>query len=382
MKLTGTVSRIDAVDQARPGIAPSVNRLVDVAVRGLHAAYDPNADDFAQTVRAVRGPGGVQVRREGRSLRYAAIAALGLSQLREARQRDVLNGLVAADVAARAVHRAGAVDDPGAVALALWAAAETGTFPAALVARLQDVLAAGRPLPTVDVAWMLSAAVKANALGDTDALVEASSALLCRHEGPAYPHMLPARAARWRTHVGSFADQVYPIQALALASVLTSAPGLLERADRVAETIVSAQGAAGQWWWHYDTRDGSVIERYPVYSVHQHAMAPMVLFDLWEAGGADHRRAVARGLDWLNTHPETLDELVTERHGLVWRKVARREPHKTARAAGALTTSVRPGLRIPGLDLVLPPGPIDHECRPYELGWLLYAWIPAGGRHA
>jgi hypothetical protein len=121
-----------------------------------------------------------------------------------------------------------------------------------------------------------------------------------------------------------------------------------------------------------------VVERYPVYSVHQHAMAPMVLLDLWEAGGADHRRAVARGLEWLRTHPETLDELVSERHGLVWRKVGRREPRKTARAAGALTTSMRPGLRLPGLDRLLPPGPIDHECRPYELGWLLYAWLPTG----
>ena len=107
-------------------------------------------------------------------------------------------------------------------------------------------------------------------------------------------------------------------------------------------------------------------------------MAPMVLRDLWKAGGADHRAAIAHGVAWLGTHPETLDELVSERHGLIWRKVGRREPRKAARAVGALTTVVRPGLRVPGLDLVLPPGPIDHECRPYELGWLLYAWLSAG----
>lgn len=379
MTLTGIASRIDAVDQARPGIAVSVNRLVDVAIRGLGAAYDPESEGFAQTVRAIRGPGGVELRREGHSLRYAAIAALGLSRLREARQRDVLDGLVVDDLVALAVRRAERASDPGAIALAVWAAAEAGTFTAPLVARLRDAVASGRPLPTVDAAWILTAAVKASALGDTDVLVDAATELLCRHDGPAYPHVLPAGGARWRAHVGSFADQVYPLQALSLASRLTGDRDLLARADRIAQTVVTAQGVAGQWWWHYDVRDGSVIERYPVYSVHQHAMAPMVLFDLWEAGGADHRRAVARGLDWLNTHPETLDELVTQRHGLVWRKVGRREPRKTARAAGALTTSVRPGLRIPGLDRVLPPGPIDHECRPYELGWLLYAWLPEGG---
>ena len=27
---------------------------------------------------------------------------------------------------------------------------------------------------------------------------------------------------------------------------------------------------------------------------------------------------------------------------------------------------------------MFPPGPIDYECRPYELGWLLYAWLYEG----
>jgi len=374
----GGATRTEAVDQVSPGLGAWLQHLGLLATRGLTAAYDPAADVFPQTVRAVREPGGVHLQREGTSLRYAAIATLGLSRLPVPQQREVLGGLTAEETAAFAVRRAQLCDDVGAIALAVWAAAETGTYARHLVSRLRAEIAAGLPLPTVDAAWALTAAVKANALGDTDDLVAAASALLTRAEGPAYPHVLPASGgARWRAHVGSFADQVYPIQALALASVLGDDRDLLARADRVAATIVAAQGPAGQWWWHYDARDGAVVERYPVYSVHQHAMAPMVLLDLWEAGGADHRDAVARGVDWLLRHPETLDELVSERYGLVWRKVGRREPPKAARAAGALTTSVRPGLRIPGLDLMLPPGPIDHECRPYELGWLLYAWLPA-----
>lgn len=373
-------ARPDAIDQVTPGLAAWVGRLSLLATRGLQAAYDPDADVFAQTVRAIRTPAGVRIQREGTSLRYAAIAALGLSRLPRPQQRTVLDGLAADELATLSVRRAEGSPDPGAVALAVWAAAETGAYAKPLIDRLRAEIASGRPLPTVDAAWILTAAVRANVLGDTDDLVAAASELLCRHDGPAYPHVLPATGgSRWRAHVGSFADQVYPLQAFARASVLTGDRDLLARADRIATTIVSAQGAAGQWWWHYDARNGSVVERFPVYSVHQHAMAPMVLFDLWEAGGADHRPAIARGLEWLRTHPETLDELVSERHGLIWRKVGRREPRKTARAAGALATSVRPGLRVPGLDKVLPPGPIDHECRPYELGWLLYAWLPAGG---
>jgi hypothetical protein len=59
----------------------------------------------------------------------------------------------------------------------------------------------------------------------------------------------------------------------------------------------------------------------------------------------------------------------------VWRKAGRRERGKAARVAASVTTAIRPGWHLPGVDRLLPPSRIDHECRPYELGWLLYAWL-------
>ncbi len=100
----------------------------------------------------------------------------------------------------------------------------------------------------------------------------------------------------------------------------------------------------------------------------------MALMDLVDAGGDDHREAIARGVRWLSTHPEVLGELVDPRFGLIWRKVGRREPAKAVRTLNAATTAMRPGLKAPGLDRLYPTTVIDHECRPYELGWLLYAW--------
>jgi hypothetical protein len=195
--------------------------------------------------------------------------------------------------------------------------------------------------------------------------------------GGTYPHLLDRRRRRsWRGHVGSFADQVYPLQALARAAALTGNRQLLHAANRTADRICQVQGEAGQWWWWYDARNGDVVEAFPVYSVHQHAMAPMVLLDLWEAGGHDHRAEVAAGLGWLDRHPEVAEELISDETGLVWRKVGRREPRKAARALAAATTGVRPGWHLPGVDRLMPPTLVDHECRPYELGWLLYAWLP------
>ena len=66
--------------------------------------------------------------------------------------------------------------------------------------------------------------------------------------------------------------------------------------------------------------------------------------------------------------------LVDDQAGLIWRKVARREPSKLARKLQALASAAHPSLRVPGLDAVFPPGAIDFEDRPYHLGWLFLAF--------
>jgi hypothetical protein len=81
---------------------------------------------------------------------------------------------------------------------------------------------------------------------------------------------------------------------------------------------------------------------------------------------------------WLDEHPEVSMPLVASEKGVIWRKVARREPRKAVRALSAVTTSLLPGLRVPGLDTLFPPVRVDYECRPYELGWLIYAWLSGG----
>ena len=71
-----------------------------------------------------------------------------------------------------------------------------------------------------------------------------------------------------RGHIGCFADQIYPIYALAKAA---QAFGIVKAATRAldcATILCRLQGPLGQWWWHYDSGMGQVVGRYPVYSVH------------------------------------------------------------------------------------------------------------------
>lgn len=381
--MTVTASRDSAralrVESALPGSAARITQLIELAQRGLGKMHRDQASTFVQTARGIRTPQGSVLVGEGDNLRYAAIVALGLDLVPEDSQRAVLGGSTAPELAARSAKRAHGQADAGAVALAAWAAAEVnGRFEPGLFDQLSSVMDSDQPVSTVDTSWILTAAVAARSLGDTAVLVQLATDRLSDAQGGGglFPHSLPARASgRFRAHVGCFADQVYPIQALARLSSATNDPQSLRMANRCAATIGALQGSAGQWWWHYDSRTGEVVEGYPVYSVHQHAMAPMALFDLADAGGTDHLADIALGLDWLPTHPEVMGDLLSEKHGVIWRKVGRREPPKAVRSLSAATTAVRPGWHLPALDKVFPPDRIDYECRPYELGWLLYAWL-------
>ncbi|HEY3087706.1 MAG TPA: hypothetical protein VGJ59_06560 [Jatrophihabitantaceae bacterium] len=351
--------------------------LVESAKRALPRMYLSGTAQFVQTTRL--GSGGL--RDEGTNLRYAAIVALGAARLDPAEQRALLAGSDAAQLAEAVTGQARTSADLGAAALAVWASAEVaGVADPTLVGRLVAAARSSRPAPTVDLAWTLTALLAVRAMSDVAADADQLAARLQTAQGAQglFPHAVPRESLpRYRAHVGCFADQVYPIQALARHHAAIEDPNSLAAAQRCAQRIVRLQGGAGQWWWHYDVRTGEVVEGYPVYSVHQHAMAPMALLDLRAAGGIDYQLAVNRGLSWVFDPPETAAGLIHEETGAIWRKVGRRERRKAVRSIRSVTTAVSPRLRMRLLDRVCPPGVIDYECRPYELGWLLYAWVGA-----
>jgi hypothetical protein len=374
------IDRLEALDAESRATRARTEQLIELAKKGLPQMFAHGA--FVHTVREVKTASGRSVRPEGDSLRYAANVASGLAFVDEAVQRHILEGATAADLALNCARRAEKSKDPGAVALCAWAAAEVAdVYATPLLKRLTALLESEETIATVDCSWTLIAALAARHLGDTEHLTTLAANRLMGGQGATglFPHMLPAVSnGRLRAHIGCFADQVYSTQGLARLSVAKNDPTALAAAEASGGRIAHLQGPAGQWWWHYDTRDGSVVEGYPVYSVHQHAMGPMALLDLREAGGTDHMKSVAKGLRWLDEHPEVDVPMVSEEDGVIWRKVARREPKKAVRAISALTTGLKRGFHLPGLDIMFPPSRVDYECRPYELGWMLYAWLSGG----
>lgn len=380
--MTGGIGdRMRALRMLSPALHSRMERFIELSKQGLPRMYVEGT--FVHTVRAVDSPSGRKMRPEGDNLRYTAKCALGLACVDLETQALVLDGGTAAQLALATIPRAEReTDDPGAVALAAWAVAEAaGHYAETLFKKLEETFASNEPLATVDCAWTLIAALAALHLADTEPLAGRARNRLMAAQGASglFPHMLPASAAgRLRAHVGSFADQVYSTLGLARYSVATGDAAALDAADACGARICALQGPEGQWWWHYDARHGTVVEGYPVYSVHQHGMGPMALLDLREAGGRDHLESVIRGLEWIDRHPEVSGSMVDENENVIWRKAGRRELKKVARGISAATTAIYPGFTLPGLDTIFPPTRLDYECRPYELGWLLYAWLSGG----
>ncbi len=372
--LSPRIARVCAGD---PSLEVLANRMVALSKSGLSLMYRPERGLFAFTRR--KDPK-ESTCLEGESLRYTAIVLLGAVSLDLDEQRRIFGGFSAAEQCGRLLRLLRGDENVGDLALLAWAAAELQHSDAVLGwDALRRQLAKGPVSFTVELAWVLSALVAARWIAATEAEARRVRDLLChsfRDKAQVFPHFTEGHAAPWgRAHVSCFADQVYPIQALARFHHAFGDAEALHTSNACAARIVELQGEGGQWWWHYNARNGSVVEGYPVYSVHQDAMAPMALLDLAEAGGDDHSAALRAGLRWMERAPEVGTSLVCDDLQLIWRKVARGDPAKAVRRLRAGASRVHPRLRLRWLDTLFPPTTIDHESRPYHLGWILHAWM-------
>ena len=351
-----------------------LEELLSLAVSGLMPMFHPDSQLFCYR----RKLSGAALVNEGLSPRYTMMSLLGLARRESSGHavpfdlRKLLRGLLSAKDRMRNL---------GDLGLLLWLCGEVApeSVPDACDGLdLRDVLKhsqQARQGRTMELAWLLAglAHVRSSAYGDmplmTDVAFEAYR-LLGKNQGPhgIFGHSDRGRSLQGivRGHIGSFADQVYPIYALAKFGQAYGVGPAVEMARRCGEAICRMQGPSGQWWWHYDARTGKVFETYPVYSVHQHGMAPMALFALVEATGSDFTDAIYQGLGWVSKNNELRTDLRDGRRQLIWRGIhLGLRGTLAARALSFMGKESRP-VRVDNLR-------VRFECRPYELGWLLYA---------
>jgi hypothetical protein len=301
---------------------------------------------------------------------------------------------VAATLAAMARATKGHADS-GPLGLVAWAHAEWSARPFEQVVRdcgvpVRDGDELLDGLTTMELAWLVSGlAHGCHRHGDDSArrmLAPARDRLLRRLD-PASRLFMHATAEggpidRMRRHVANFADQIYPVQALAFAAKLDGERAALAAAEACAARLVELQGPLGQWLWHYDAQRGIAVQAYPIYSVHQHGMAPMALAAVRCAGGADRSAAAELGRQWLDRN-ELGRSMVDLAAGTIWRSLELAEP--ALKRVGRKLLSALGGAPPARPTAAARQVTLNLETRPYEWAWCLYAGAilaaPAGDGH-
>ena len=177
-----------------------------------------------------------------------------------------------------------------------------------------------------------------------------------------------------RSRFPNFATQIYSVHALSICARLHRSERCAQQANVLVERLKKAQRDNGGWPWLYDAKAGLVLEPYEIYGVHQHAMAPMALFEFAEATGKDVSLPVVNGLKWLERRNELQYPMIDEERGLIYRSIRRCRPahrivpySRVAKSCLGLKSTTTTQDDPSGLE-------VNFTCRPYELGWLLEAW--------
>jgi len=351
-----------------------IDRLNALAVKGLVPMLDPDKQLFCYKLRKTEQG----MIREGISHRYTMMTLLGLKRLEES---GTTSPIATAPVLDSLLTNLEWIDNIGDLGVLLWLCAVVAPERLAEVEKRTDVANAtnrfrqARQGRTMEMAWFLTGLSHAKlsgaeGLSDYRDLATAVYRMLVRNQGEQgiFGHLANNGnlAGMIRGRIGSFADQVYPIYAFTRFAQAYGDKNAMERALDCTLTICEAQGALGQWWWHYDSSTGRVAGRLPVFSVHQHAMGPMALLALGEATQSDFTPWIYRGLQWIRRNELALD-MEDSSNNLVWRSIYRSTPQRVLHTAMAVLGQREDEESRRGLKVM-------WECRPYELGWLLYAF--------
>jgi hypothetical protein len=358
--------------------------LVRIALGALPRMHDPASGLYAH--KTLLGASGQHVN-HGLNPLYSAATVVGLLAAEQAGFAGVPARTVPGSL--DAMHRLSTTSrDPAMLAVLSWASAlANDPRMQASLARMFAMLDP-RTASSMDLGLALTAAAHATTVPATprDRIIDRAASLAGElrrrytERGGVFRafgrHRRPRSLALAK--MTSFASQIYPVHGLCEYARLLEHPPDAEIAS-VCGRVCASQGPLGQWWWFYAVGERTVVEGYPVYSVHQDGMAFMALGAAERIGEGRYRAQLERGLRWVSGENELATSMVIREPPFICRAIQLRggDPDGLAgwssrQRRRAVWTSWAPARRAVG---VRGAGELEvlRECRSYHLGWLLYA---------
>ncbi|HTY64827.1 MAG TPA: hypothetical protein VMG30_21440 [Acidobacteriota bacterium] len=368
-------SKHDVAQQHGPGRS-DVQSLLQFSARGLGAMFDKEKQAFCHRLLSTN-QGLVS---EGISPRYTIMTLLGLKEWESAGGKSSFDLRA---IYSSFVRDAKWIDGAGDTGLLLWLIAAFEPNDVEKIFHSLDCKTAldrfvdARERHTMELSWFLSGLAHAaetnpKLTGSLMDLAMKTYRVIMENQGQhgffGHKGTKSSLSGFLRGAIGSFADQVYPTYALSKFAKAFHVEDALNPAVACATSICRAQGKLGQWWWLYDARSGRVSSRYPVYSVHQHGMAPMCLFAVQDATGKSFEEPLYKGLAWIYGSNELGVDIRDANQTLIWRCILPK--NRRSKFWDITVNAIKPS----NSEDQRRPLEVLHEQRPYEYGWLLYAF--------
>jgi len=368
-----------------------LEKLAQLANEGLKKMYLPDDGIFCH--RLV----GKKLAKEGKSLLYTLMVIIGLTKAKRMGLKSIFSpGRLFNNVWKRSDTK----ESLGLLACILWAAALLEKdYVNRLLKQSEKLLSKYETknwqIPTMETAWLLCGVceyllkeknnmtilISQNLFQILQRSFDKDTSLFSFTTKGIRKNIIKKRI---NENLGSFASQIYPIMALSKYYQVSHDDRALKIAQYCADTICKFQGPLGQWWWIYNVKKGFVVEGYPVYSVHQDAMAFMGLLELQKSlGKPKYENYLKRGLGWMEGKNESKIRMYDEKNKIIWRAIQRKENPSSQETgpwglgkksyfkmqlAGLLNSSIVKKFPLPDkYELLL-------ESRPYHNGWILLAW--------
>jgi hypothetical protein len=357
------------------GLQLDIPALNDLALRSLVSLFEEKEKLFSRYVTLTeRG-----LHREGTSRKRTIIALLGLQRLAESGAAAPVNVASIRNVILGDTSWVRSVGDLG---LLTWLTAECVPERLGMLLNKLDFGKAlgtysdGHEARTTELAWFLAGIAHARlacpgTLPDlTDVAVDAYH-LLQDNQGESgiFGHSASSNFFQqsFRKRFGTFADQIYAIYAFTIFARAFEIEEPLASALGCANAVRALQGEMGQWWFLYDKRACRVVNRYPVFSLHQDGIAPLGLLALGEATGQSFHESIYKGLSWIAGTNELGRDLRNRDRVLIWDSIGPKRRITNYWEAALSLMDISCGPQAENLR-------IQYEARPDHFGWLLYAF--------